>query len=637
MHVAKPAMDERQEARAEARVLFETGDFRGVLRAIRRLMAQAHTVADVSFAAALVKELMPQGAAEQAGLKVLRTFIARSTTIEPILPHIIVESALRGLRLDVTIGGYGSFFEELSDPRSSLVRLSPDLVLVLLDVEDIAGDLREACAAAQTDRALAAGEEASARVIQLIKSLRTHSRARILVQGLVTPALLALGPVTDSNVAASEAHLLQCANHKVAEACRGLEDCLFFDTDELAGGFGRERWRDDRMFYATRLPIAPDAFEVYAQAIARHLHAMCFPAKKVLCTDLDSTLWGGILGEDGVSGIATGTSFPGNCYLAYQKYMKQLAARGVLLAIASKNNAEEVREAFEQRKDDMSVSLEDFAAVQIGWQEKSESIRAIAEELNLGLDSIVFVDDSAFECMGIEQSLPEVSVIHVPPDEPWRIVQKIMSTGAFDAASVTEDDRNRTAQYRAEAQRSQLESSAVSRDDFLRSLEIAAKVLDARDAPLERTVQLLHKTNQFNLTTRRYSAAEVQQFAEATHGLAIALRSRDRFGDSGVVGVALCRQQADACHIDSFLLSCRVIGRGLETALLAHIADCAFRYGAAQITAEYIPTKKNSVCRDFYPDHGFEAVSEQGDGTILYRLQIDQDRPQIPAWIQWEE
>ncbi len=629
-------MDERQESRAEARVLLESGDFRGVLRAIRRLMAHAHTAADVAFAASLLKEMTPQGA-EQAGLKVLRTFIARSTTIEPVLPHVIVESALRGLRLDVTIGGYGSFFEELSDPRGSLVRSSPDFVLVLLDVEDIAGDLREACAVAQTDRALAAGEEASARTIQLVKSLRAHSRARILVQGLVTPALLALGPVTDSNVTASEAHLLQRANHKIAEACRGLRDCLFFDADELAGEFGRERWRDDRMFYATRLPVAQAAFEVYAQAIARHLRTMCFPPKKVLCTDLDNTLWGGILGEDGISGIATGPGFPGNCYLAYQKYLKQLAARGVLLAIASKNNAEEVREAFELRKDDLAVSLNDFSAVHIGWQEKSESLRMIAEDLNLGLDSIVFVDDSTIECMGIEQCLPEVSVVHVPPDEPWRMVAKVMSTGVFDTASVTEDDRNRTAQYSAEAQRSQLESNAVSRDDFLLSLEISAKALDARDAPLERAVQLLHKTNQFNLTTRRHSAADVQQFAEATHGQAIALRCRDRFGDSGVVGVALCRQEADACHIDSFLLSCRVIGRGLETALLAHIANHAYSNGAAQIMAEYIPTKKNSVCRDFYPDHGFEAVSQQADGTILYRLQIDDNRPQIPAWIQWEE
>lgn len=285
----------------------------------------------------------------------------------------------------------------------------------------------------------------------------------------------------------------------------------------------------------------------------------------------------------------------------------------------------------------MAVSLDDFAAVHIGWQEKFESLRKIAKNLNLGLDSIVFVDDSAVECMSIEKHLPEVSVVHLSPDEPWHMVAKVMSTGAFDTTAITNDDHNRAAQYRAEEKRSQLESSTASRDDFLRSLDITAKILDARDAPLERTVQLLHKTNQFNLTSRRHSIVDVQQFAEAKHGLAVALRCRDRFGDSGVIGVALCRQEANVCHIDSFLLSCRVIGRGLETALLAYIAKRAYENGATQITAEYIPTKKNSVCRDFYPDHGFEIMSEDTSGTVLYRLHIKENRPQAPAWIKWEE
>jgi FkbH-like protein len=636
MHVAKPAMDERQEARVEARASLESADFYGALQAVRRLMARPHTAADVSFAAKLLKEMTRQGA-EDAGLKVLRTYIARSTTIEPVLPYIVVENALRGLWLDVTVGGYGSFFEELSDPEGNLTRSLPDLVSVLLDVEDIAGDVREACATARTDAAGTAAEEAASRFVQLVKSLRANTSARILMQGLVIPAQLALGAVTDANAAASERRLLQRVNSEIAEACREITDCLFFDADGLAGEFGRGRWRDDRMFYATRLAIAPEAFETYAGAMARHVRAMCFPPKKVLCTDLDNTLWGGILGEDGASGIVTGAGFPGNCYLAYQKCLAQLAARGVLLAIASKNDAEDVREAFQLRKDDMAVSLTDFAAVRIGWQEKSESLHAIAEELNLGLDSMVFVDDSAVECAGIEQQLADVSVVHVPAGEPWLLVPTVISTGAFDAASVTEDDRSRAQEYRAQAQRSQLESETVSRDDFLRSLGMVAKVLDARDAPLERAVQLLHKTNQFNLTTKRHSAADVQRFAAEKHGQAIALRSRDRFGDSGVVGVALCRREAETCHIDSFLLSCRVIGRGLETALLAHIARRAYDDGARQIMGEYIPTKKNGVCSNFYPDNGFEVVSEREDGTRVYRLGIAEKRPEMPAWIKWEE
>ena len=636
MHVAKPVMDERLESRAQARSSLESADFRGTLQAIRQLMADPHSAADVSFAASLLKQMTQQGA-EEAGLKVLRTFIVRSTTVEPLLPYIVVENALLGLWLEVNVGGYGSFFDELSHPESSLVRYSPELVLVLLDVEDIGGDLREACAAAQIDAASAAADEAASRVIQLLKGLRTNSSARIVVQGMVTPTHLALGPVTDANAPASEARLLQYANHKIAEACRRIGACLFFDADGLASVFGRSRWRDDRMFYATRLAIAPEAFQVYARAIARHVRALCSSPKKVICTDLDNTLWGGIIGEDGAFGIFTGAGFPGGCYLIYQKYLKQLSARGVLLAIASKNNLEDVREAFRLRKDDMAVSLDDFAAVRIGWQEKSESLRMIAQDLNLSLDSMVFVDDSAVECTAIQQLLPDVSVIHVSADEPWLLSATVMSSCAFDTASITGEDRNRAQEYLAQVQRSQLESQTASRNDFLHSLDIVARALDAREASIERAVQLLHKTNQFNLTTRRYSAADVQRFAAEPYGQAIALRCRDRFGDAGVIGIALCRQEAGACHIDSFLLSCRVIGRGLETALLAHIARCAYDNGATQLTAEYIPTKKNSVCRSFYPDHGFEAVSELQDGTTIYRLLIADDRPETPAWIKWEE
>jgi FkbH-like protein len=361
--------------------------------------------------------------------------------------------------------------------------------------------------------------------------------------------------------------------------------------------------------------------------------------RKVLCTDLDNTLWGGVLGEEGPEGIATGSAFPGNCHLEYQKYLKQLSSRGILLAIVSKNNEADVQEAFQIRSADLALSLDNFVATKISWSEKSDSIRELAKELSLGLDSFVFVDDNPVECEAIRQQLPEIAVIEAPVQEPWKLVELLSSQPFFDAAVVTDDDVNRLSEYKAQAQRAELSSSAGNRDEFLASLGIVCTFLSALDAPLARSVQLLAKTNQFNLTTRRHSAAEVEEFASHPGGQAVAIRVRDRFGDAGVVGLALARNEGDSCLIDSLLLSCRVIGRGIETALLAHIADNAKRAGAKQLIGEFIATKKNAPCADFYLDHGFVKDTSSRDArpdSVFYQLDLTTSAPTSPKWLTLE-
>jgi FkbH-like protein len=414
---------------------------------------------------------------------------------------------------------------------------------------------------------------------------------------------------------------------------------VFFDVDRLAGRFGRRSWRDTRMFLASRLQVSPNAFGAYARGLVRSFSALYRVPRKVLCTDLDNTLWGGILGEDGTDGIASGSAFPGSCYYEYQRYLKQLSSRGILLAIVSKNNDADVRDAFERRAADLALSLDDFVATKISWGEKSDAIREIAQELSLGLDSFVFVDDNPVECEAIRLRLPEVAVIAAPVQEPWRLVEILADESFFDAAVVTDDDLNRVGEYKAQAKRAELESSVGRRDEFLGSLGIVCTFVSALDAPLARSVQLLAKTNQFNVTTRRYSAAEVEEFATALGGQAVAIRVRDRFGDAGVVGLALARMEVDACRIDSLLLSCRVIGRGVESALLAHLGAQAIRDGARRLVGEFIPTKKNAPCAEFFTEHGFTAVpapANAADGAQFYELDLAKAAPPSPAWITLE-
>ena len=629
---------ERREQRREMKDAAARQDAAGAVAWAHRLLAASSKPADVQFCATALAGIA-DALREQLGARRLKTYVVRSVTVEPMLPALAVEAMLANYALDIEVGGYGSYADELLNSDSSLAKFKPDLVLILLDMEEIAGRLPELCAewsGAEVEREI---EECVGRMAQLLRSCRAGSTARILLQGLVVPDCTSLGDVGEANLPHSLTKAVQGLNQRLAALCGTISDCVFFDVDRLAARHGRARWRDARMFFASRLAVAADSFRDYARGLVRTFATMYRAPRKVLCTDLDNTLWGGVLGEEGPGGIATGSAFPGNCYLEYQKYLKQLSSRGILLAIVSKNNEEDVREAFNVRAADLALSMDSFVALKINWNEKADSIRELAGELSLGMDSFVFVDDNPVECEAVRQQLPEVAVVEAPAAEPWRLVEVLSEQPFFDAAVVTDDDMHRAEEYRAQAKRAELASSVGSRDEFLASLGIVCTFQSALDAPLARAVQLLAKTNQFNLTTRRRSAAEVEEFAAAAGGQAVVVRVRDRFGDAGVVGLALARRQGDACYIDSLLLSCRVIGRGIESALLAYVGEEAARAGAKRLVGEFIATKKNAPCAGFYSAHGFSRFvpsEERSSESVFYEFDLTSSAITSPKWITLE-
>jgi len=624
--------EERQALRRDVKEAVGRTDARGAISACHELLSRSANPTDVNFCAGNLKG-MDEALRKLEGIRALRTYVVRSVTIEPMLPNIIMEALLSGYLLELEVGGYGSYMQEMIDPKGTLAGFDPELLLVLFDLEDVAGALPEMCG----DGVGARVEEEIAgcvgRVRQLIRGVRGFSRARIALQGFVVPDTSSLGDVGDANLPHSLPNAVRRLNAELARMCGEISDCVFFDVDALAARYGRGRWRDTRLFLCSRLEVSAANFEVYARGLVRSINVLYKAPRKVLCTDLDNTLWGGVLGEEGVDGIVTGSTYPGTSYFGYQQFLKQISSRGILLAAVSKNDEEGVREVFKARSADLALTLNDFAALKINWNEKVQSLRELARELSLGLDSFVLVDDNPVECEAVRQRLPEVAVIEAPVDEPWRLLEMLAEQTFFDALRVTEDDRNRLNEYKAQAQRAELESAAGGREEFLASLGIVCTFASATQAPMSRAVQLLAKTNQFNVTTRRHSAAEVEEFASAQGGQAVVVRVRDRFGDAGVVGLALARNEGDTCRIDSFLLSCRVIGRGIETALLAQIAEGAVRHGATRLVGEFIPTKKNTVCASFYPDHGFAVVEERGGEAALYELDLRTASPPVPAWI----
>jgi FkbH-like protein len=402
----------------------------------------------------------------------------------------------------------------------------------------------------------------------------------------------------------------------------------FADLEQISGVMGREQFYDSRRYFWTKQPFSEAGTVRLAEHLWAGIRALVSGPKKVLVLDLDNTLWGGVVGETGPLGIGIGEGPDGEAFLAFQKHVKDLGKRGVVLAVCSKNNPADARSPFEQNTG-MVLKLDDFADFDASWDPKAIGLRRIAKVLWLGLDSFVFFDDNPAEREHIRQALPEVGVVEVPED-PSAFIPALEAGLWFEAVGLTEEDRLRADQYRVERQRREVESSFASMDDYLSSLCMAAEVRPIDDEDLDRVVQLIGKTNQFNLTTRRHSSEHVRHFLARPETIGLTLRMTDKFGDYGLVSVLLAVADQDRdgsggpaeLRIDTWLMSCRVIGRGAEEFFFNALVDQARRGGARRLVGHYIPTKKNSLVKDLYDRLGFTRCDGEEGGTVAYELNL---------------
>lgn len=402
-------------------------------------------------------------------------------------------------------------------------------------------------------------------------------------------------------------------NQKIYELATRSSEVHVLDLAWWAALEGRAQ-ADATLDFLARQPLSAKGQLSFAFFIARSLRPLIVPRRKVLAIDLDNTLWGGVVGEDEVQGLKLGHEFPGNVHLRIQRELLELRDRGVLLAIVSKNNEADARQAFDSLPD-MLIKWDDFALRKIDWKHKHENLRAAAQELGLGLDSFVFLDDADYEREQMRQLIPEVLILNDNPD-PMHILRALWETDAFDSLSITEEDLVRHQDYAARSAR----DVGTAHDDlegFLRSLEMEATIEPVGGPNMERVVTMLGKTNQFNLTTRRHSRAQVQAIVDSPGSIALALRLRDKFGDQGIVAVliALRSEERSALGVDSFLVSCRALGRGVEDALWAAMTSRAAQEGVHRLEADYIATAKNNIVSDLYDRLGLGRVEENGSST----------------------
>jgi len=549
-----------------------------------------------------------------------RAAVIGSYNTAQLVPMLRLAGVRAGVHLELFEGAYDQFQQDLLDPQSALYAFEPDYVILAVHE----GALTFPTYAHDPDAAVAAELE---RWRGLWSLAGTRARARVVQHTFAVPPHDEFGHL-GARLRGSRQSLIRSLNAQLFEAAG--TSCLVVDCDRVAATVGKERWFDPRYWHLSKQAVALAALPVLAVQTAAVVAGDLGLGKKCVAVDLDNTLWGGVVGEDGVEGIRLGAGVEGEAFVAFQEALLALERRGILLAVCSKNNDSDAREVFE-RHPDMRLQLDRVAMFDASWTTKPESLRRIADSLNIGLDSIVFVDDNPAERELVRQLLPQVDVVALPAD-PALYVRALLSYPFFEATALGEEDARRTDLYRAREEAAAL-AETMSVDTFLRSLEMQAEIAPVDDLHLPRVVQLLGKTNQFNLTTRRHNEAAVRAFADDPGAVCLYLKLRDRLTDHGLVGVAAARKDASVLDIDTFLMSCRVIGRTLERTMLAALCGAAAALGCTTLRGTYVPTAKNTVVRTMYGDHGFVLLVDVSE-TTTWTYDIGQRGPIVNEVIE---
>jgi FkbH-like protein len=536
--------------------------------------------------------------------------VAATFTAEPIAPYL----GTRLLGSDslppvVTIAPYNQILQLCNNWSAYFGENPPKAIVILWRSEDFArADFQAVLRGASPDRLLAAIDELADAVAVLRKSFK----GTIICS--VTPFphspdhhIRGLGSITTAG--ALHRRVVDAWISRVLQ----IDNVGLFDLDGLQRFMGIEAAIDWRKWYLYRQPYSERFWDLIGEQLAALIRSQTAASKKCVVVDCDGTLWGGIIGEDGLSGIALGEDYPGSVFRDFQNQLLTLRSQGVMVAICSKNNIADVWEVFD-RHDGMVLERDDIVAARINWIDKPTNLISLAEELNIGLDSFVFVDDSPMEIEHVKSALPMVTCFLVP-SELTHFVRDFGAYRGFDRETVSAEDRRRSDMMLEERKRREF-GAALGVEDFRRQLQLSIDVFRVQDEHIARVTQLINKTNQFNLTTRRRTEAEVKTLVADPGAAVLAWKVSDRFGDYGLVGVAILAHGAETTTIDTLLMSCRVLGRGVEQAVFSSVCNLARSHGAERLVGRYVKSSKNNMVERLYEDYGFSKTS---DGSFELR------------------
>ena len=608
------------------------GDFAERLKALRNAAGPVGTELRLLASSALdLNQLIRLGKwidrarAEGKSLHPLQAFrlaVLSNSTIDMIVPALIASAARHGIALEVIQPSYDQVAQEALTPDSKVNSAKPDAVLLALDYRAL--PLKLSLGDAEAANATVQGALGYLEVLR--NGIKANSSAACIFQSFAAPVETLFGGL-DRVLPGTLRSLIDGINRELAQYALGSGDVVL-DVAGLAETVGLANWHSHNLWNMAKFSFCDEFIPLYADHVARTVAAIRGKAGKVLVLDLDNTVWGGVIGDDGLEGIkiAQGDA-RGEAHLAVQRLALELRSRGIILAVSSKNTDEVAREPFEKHPE-MLLRLDHIAVFQANWNDKATNIQAIAEELSLGLDAMVFLDDNPVERGLVRKLLPQVAVPELPED-PADYARTLTAGGYFEAVTFATEDLKRAGFYQDNAKRASLQKQVGGVDAYLESLDMTITFQPFDAVGRSRIVQLINKSNQYNLTTRRYTEPAVTEAEEDPEVFTLQVRLSDVFGDNGMISVVICRPAgAGVWQIDTWLMSCRVLGRKVENMVLRCILEHARAAHIHTLVGTYEPTDRNKLVVDHYAKLGFAKVSEEATGLTRWELEVDGANPE---------
>ncbi len=567
--------------------------------------------------------------AQECGLPSFRIAILRNFTVEPLLPIIKSEVARMGFFPEIYLGNYDAIAAEVMDEKSKFYAFKPHFVILAQWLDNLARELMKSFIDFSKERLGVTVDRIFETITTQIRQIRKLSIAIILINNFPLPYPMAFR-ILEGQREDMQRNTIRKINLELRRLTEEFRNVFIVDYEYLMARVGLWKGYDERYWQMAGVPFSQAVLLPFAFEYIQFIRAFSGKTYKCIILDCDNTLWGGVIGEDGLEGIKLDTTYPGSCYVAFQKEILKLHNRGIILALCSKNNEADVLEVF-RKHPDIVLKENHFATWKINWEDKAANIRKIVEELNIGMDHVVFVDDSEYEIGLVKFQIPEIQTILLP-SEPSQLRLALLEKGYFDSLSLTQEDKDRTKMYKEEATRRRMYSEAKSIEDYLTELQIVAHIGIPGSFHIPRVAQLTQKTNQFNLTTRRYTEGDIETFVKNNDADVWYLHLKDKISDLGLVGTGIIKYNGSVAEIDSFLLSCRILGRNAEDAFLSYMIQYVKDRGYKTLLGRYIRSSKNQQVADFYKRRGF-VTQKEGPQESEWRLDLKNFVFQIPKWI----
>ncbi|EYE89446.1 hypothetical protein Q428_02305 [Fervidicella metallireducens AeB] len=565
------------------------------------------------------KDIVSESEKNDAEKEKFKIALLASSTIKALKEILYVKCYKMNLICEFYESIYNKYAEDIFNEKSELYKFTPDLIIIFIDIMSLIGEdyyLPYNITVEEREKQI---NSKLHELTIMIEKLKKNLSSKIIVHNFCVPTFSPLG-ILESKEEFGFIESIETLNFHLREKFKKDKQVFIFDFNSFCSKIGKENVLDYNLLYSVDLKVSIHHFPELCEEYLSYIKPLKSKIKKCIVLDLDNTLWGGIAGEDGLEGINLGPTSTGRVYLDFQKYLLSLNKMGIILAINSKNNPEDALNIIRNHPY-MVLKEDNFSDIEINWDDKITNMVKISKKLNIGLDSMVFIDDDKLNRDMIKKALPEVTVVELP-DNPALYVSTLINLKEFNSFYLTEEDVKKSKMYEEQRKREEFKKDFNDIDEYLKELNIEVTIDCVNKLNLARIVQLTQKTNQFNLTTKRYTQEAIEALIKNGNYLIFSAKVRDKFGDNGITGVVILEKNPGEWRIDTFLLSCRVIGRKIEKVMLAYIVEKAKSENIAKIIGEYIPTEKNTLVKDFYKDNGFLFIGEK-EKKQIWELKIN--------------